>query len=85
MANPQDGWPPPLKRALVDPLSYAVGLRNRSCVYFTEAEDAGAGWVWLKGITSTKAIHAGDAGADFPNGIFVRVSAILWCAAAPLG
>jgi hypothetical protein len=32
-----------------------------------------------------KAIRAGDSGADFPNGIYIRVSAILWCAAAPLG
>src|SRR5262249_10411252 len=73
-----EGWPPALIKALDDVWAYAALVRNVGWVAFSLAEDAGGGWVTLRGSDTLPLRVAGaPEGLWFGRGLEVRVSDIL--------
>ena len=66
-------WPPALLKALDDPFEYLITLRTGEEIYFTNAKYLNSDFVKLDGIK------------EWPRGIEVRVSDIMYIADAPNG
>ena len=82
--NENTDLPPSLRRALVDHGDYALRLRTGEVVQFTRAERRGPFAVlFALGQPATNLV-ANEPASDFPNGLEVRISDIVWCARGPL-
>jgi hypothetical protein len=72
-----------LERALTEPGDYALRLRTGEVVRFTRAERHGA-FVVLFAPGGLPALSRSDeALPEFPHGLEVRISEIVWCARGP--
>ena len=82
--NEDTDLPPSLQRALVDSGDYALRLRTGEVVRFTRAERTGPSFVLLfaSGQPATNLVST-ERTSDFPNGLEVRISDIVWCARGP--
>jgi hypothetical protein len=75
--------PPSLERALTEPGEYALRLRTGEIVRFTRAERYGA-FVALFAPGGPSAMsQSGDPVPQFPHGLEVRITEIVWCARGP--
>ena len=80
----QTDLPPSLERALTEPGEYSLRLRTGEVVRFTRAERFGA-FVALFAPGGASAIaQPGEAVPEFPNGLEVRISDVVWCARGPV-
>jgi hypothetical protein len=75
--------PPSLEQALAEPGEYALRLRTGEVVRFTCAERYGR-FVALFAPSGPPAIsQSGETVPEFPHGLEVRISDIVWCARGP--
>jgi hypothetical protein len=82
--------PPALVKAIFDPFDYVLGLRDGRIIHFQEAKLCGSNkWVNLfgngHGFKNEGAIEVTGIDHEFPRGINVRISDIMWVADAPNG
>jgi hypothetical protein len=77
------GWPLFLRKALRDPFDYAACVRGLGIVRFEDVEEAGKGWVRLRGIRWKD--QSDRLPFPFDRGVEVRLSNIVWVADAPEG
>lgn len=93
-AQRRKDWPESLVKALSDPFSYALALKNGQVFEFTQAIDGGNGWVFLShggtiddDMTCLSGVMSkfNDHVFAFRRGVDVRVSDISWCADSPHG
>jgi hypothetical protein len=75
--------PPSLQRALVETASYALRLRTGEVVSFTRAERHGAFVALFVSSEPSPTMRWSESMADFPHGLEVRISDIVWCARGP--
>lgn len=86
----EEGWPPALAKATVDPFMYAIGLRGGLVITFRSATDLDNGFVALHGIgfenVSDESVFAVGGHAFRPErGLEVRVHDVVWALDAPFG
>lgn len=82
--DPTGELPNALTKACSDPFDYVIGLRDGNIIRFEAAEvQQNRKWVKLTGITEVKMPEGWDC--QFPRGIDVRISDIVWVADAPAG
>ena len=82
-ATHETDLPPSLRRALTEPGDYALRLRTGEIVRFTRADLYGA-FVALFAPGGPSAIsQSGEPVPEFPHGLEVRISDIVWCARGP--
>jgi len=73
--------PDALLKALMDPFSYALGLKDGSVIHFHEAHIAGPGWIRLISDDDKFSFHR----CRCERGLEIRLSDIRWIADAPHG
>jgi hypothetical protein len=82
-ARDETNLPPSLQRALTEPGDYALRLRTGEVVRFTRAERFDA-FVALFAPGGPSAIsQSGEPAPEFPDGLEVRITDIVWCARGP--
>lgn len=85
----QAGWPWPLVKAINDPFTYAIGLRDTSVIKFEQAsyDKRNLEWVTIlpDNLTIVRMPVEPQRWFCFDRGLAIRVSDILWAADAPEG
>lgn len=86
-AREQAGWPPYLRKAVVDPFEYAALITGLGIVRFSSVGDCGGGWVRI--VFDGGMVCVEDNPIPLPfrfeRGIEVRLEDIRWVADAPDG
>lgn len=84
--DPTGQLAPALCKALGDYFDYALGLRNGQVIRFQEASlRSGGKWLHLAGSDEKADLKFFGAEYNFPRGIDIRLSDIMWVADAPEG
>ena len=78
--------PNALSKSMSEPYDYALGLRNGTILYFSEASyQPGSEWVHLKAPMPGVEKRHGYIIVPFDHGLDVRLSEIAWVADSPYG
>ena len=73
---------PVLVKSIMDHFSYALKLRTGEIIRFAEAEYCGGDWIHL--VEACFQVPISEKSQDFPRGIDIRISDIVWAQDDPL-